>query len=90
MTNAGKAEKRKMMHRQSYQFIVPEKCVNKRMEGRDWRATNAFHGNMEPTREEENGNRSGKNKAISDGKSRQEATNADALRQQGNINGSAS
>ena len=78
------------MHRQSYQFIVPMKCVNKRREGRDWRATNAFHGNMKPTGEAENGNRSGKNKAISDGATKQEAANVDALRQQRNVNGSAS
>ena len=51
--NAGKAKKRTKIHRQSYQLIVPMKRVNKRREGRGWRATNAFHGNMEPTREAE-------------------------------------
>jgi len=42
---------------------------------------------MEPTGEAENGNRSGKNKAVSDGATRQEVTNIDALRQQRNVNG---
>jgi hypothetical protein len=49
--NAGKAEKRPKAGRQSYQLIVPAKRVNKRGEGRGWRAANAFHGNTELTGE---------------------------------------